>query len=470
MMLLIMSSQAQYDGAANGIAFKFVGVDYNYPINNEGIGWKNATLAGEVTYNRHIMDYLNIAVPLKIGRVDLPIDETNVKDDRFFGSLDVLAQLKYFKETNFIYPYLFAGVGGVLQYTDDVDVNFPVGLGINWRLASHVYLQTQAEYRFATADFRDNAQLSAGLMWILAPPPNAEKEAIKIMDMDGDGVADAEDNCPMAAGPVNLNGCPDTDGDMIVDKDDKCPDSPGTAALMGCPDTDGDGVSDGEDKCPNEPGTAANAGCPLVDSDGDGVPDGEDDCPNIAGLKRFNGCVDRDADGISDNLDACPDLVGVAQFNGCPDTDKDGVADKDDRCPTTAGPVSNNGCPEVKAIREDVKKTLEMAMRSVQFETSRDLLKGVSLPVLDQIAGIMGEYVGYNLRIGGHTDSIGDRASNQKLSEKRAKACYDYLVSKGVSPDRMSHSGYGETQPIADNMYKDGRQKNRRVEFQLYQR
>jgi len=81
---------------------------------------------------------------------------------------------------------------------------------------------------------------------------------------------------------------------------------------------------------------------------------------------------------------------------------------------------------------------------------------------------IMRRYPDYKLKISGHTDSIGSRRPNQKLSEERAKSCYDYIVSKGISPTRLEYQGYGESRPIANNKYKEGREINRRVEFDLY--
>jgi outer membrane protein OmpA-like peptidoglycan-associated protein len=81
---------------------------------------------------------------------------------------------------------------------------------------------------------------------------------------------------------------------------------------------------------------------------------------------------------------------------------------------------------------------------------------------------ILQRYPDYKMRISGHTDSVGSAASNQELSERRAKACYDYLVAKGIDPERLSYEGFGESQPIADNRYREGREQNRRVEFDIY--
>ena len=102
------------------------------------------------------------------------------------------------------------------------------------------------------------------------------------------------------------------------------------------------------------------------------------------------------------------------------------------------------------------------------FETGKAALRATSYPILDQVLDILSRYSDYKLRISGHTDSTGNAESNQALSQNRAKACYDYLVQKGVSPSRMSYIGYGESRPIANNKYASGREQNRRVEFDIY--
>jgi OOP family OmpA-OmpF porin len=65
--------------------------------------------------------------------------------------------------------------------------------------------------------------------------------------------------------------------------------------------------------------------------------------------------------------------------------------------------------------------------------------------------------------IDGYTDSVGTDAYNVKLSDRRAKAVFDYLTSRGVDPARLKSMGYGEANPIADNKTAEGRQQNRRV-------
>jgi len=88
---------------------------------------------------------------------------------------------------------------------------------------------------------------------------------------------------------------------------------------------------------------------------------------------------------------------------------------------------------------------------------------------LDKGVAIMNEHPKIRVAIEGHTDNTGTPAGNQKLSEKRAAAVKAYLAKQGVSEDRMSTSGYGQSKPIADNKTSAGRAANRRVEFKIAQ-
>ena len=300
------------------------------------------------------------------------------------------------------------------------------------------------------------------------------------VDGDGDGVPDNADECPQTPGPANTQGCPDQDGDGIKDSDDNCPNLAGSPLNNGCPednqDSDGDGVPDLIDSCPDRPGLSLYSGCP--DSDGDGIPDHLDNCPDQAGVATNNGCPegqdpsvvannDTDGDGVLDEDDLCPRRPGLAIYNGCPDTDGDGIDDSRDKCPTVAGPVDTEGCPEISASD---RRLLQIAMRSVQFETGRAEIKSQSFNVLRQIGQIMERYPDFDLKIEGHTDNTGDATDNLALSQKRARACYNFLASSNVARSRMTYVGYGETRPIATNETVSGRTLNRRVEFALVPR
>ncbi|MBX3241599.1 MAG: OmpA family protein [Chitinophagaceae bacterium] len=233
----------------------------------------------------------------------------------------------------------------------------------------------------------------------------------------------------------------DSDGDGVPDKDDLCKDEKGTPATNGCPDTDGDGIPDNIDKCPGIPGLSHLSGCPLPDADNDGIPDEEDKCPDVAGVKELDGCP----------LPPPP-----------PDTDGDGVPDVEDKCPTKAGTRENKGCPAIdQTFEEDFRK----AARGIRFDVNSDNINRSSFEALDRVAQLMIENPEMSLDIEGHTDNTGSVRINQVLSGRRALAIKSYLVSKGVSADRMTATGFGSEKPIADNSTEKGRALNRRVEL-----
>ena len=233
-------------------------------------------------------------------------------------------------------------------------------------------------------------------------------------------------------------------------------------------DQDGDGVLDKDDECPTVAGPVENKGCPWGDQDNDGVLDKDDKCPAVAGPAANNGCPweDKDNDGVLDKDDKCPDVAGPKENNGCPwpDTDGDGVADKDDKCPKVKGTLANKGCPEVTT---EVIKTLNDFSKSVLFDSSKATIKPESHDKLEGIVKVMDEYNNANFKLEGHTDSTGNEAKNLQLSKDRAAAVKDYLISKGISADRLSSEGYGITKPIATNKTVEGRAQNRRVEIIL---
>lgn len=288
-------------------------------------------------------------------------------------------------------------------------------------------------------------------------------EACMNTDKDKDGIVDKLDKCPdtPAGVKVTAEGCEvDTDADGIVDSKDKCPTIAGLAKFEGCADTDGDGIQDSEDACPSVAGLAAFKGC--ADTDGDGIQDSEDACPTVAGKAEFGGCADSDGDGIADNKDECPSVAGT--INGCPDKDGDGVADKNDKCPEVAGLATLKGCPEIK---KDVLKKAAVSAQGIFFETGSNVIQKKSYKNLDALALIMKTDPALIAEVQGHTDNVGDAAKNKALSQKRADAVKTYLVSKGVDAARLTAVGYGQEQPVADNKTKEGKAKNRRVEFKL---
>jgi OmpA-OmpF porin, OOP family len=100
----------------------------------------------------------------------------------------------------------------------------------------------------------------------------------------------------------------------------------------------------------------------------------------------------------------------------------------------------------------------------VTFDTGKAKIRSDSFPRLDGVAEYMTHKPSVRIEISGHTDNVGNPKTNKTLSEKRAQACRDYLISKGVAGARIQAVGYGDERPAAPNDTEDGRQKNRRIE------
>lgn len=109
-------------------------------------------------------------------------------------------------------------------------------------------------------------------------------------------------------------------------------------------------------------------------------------------------------------------------------------------------------------------KRRPIVLNNVFFENNKAVLPKVSFSELDKLA-VRLQKSQMKIEIIGHTDDKGDEQKNQKLSEERAKAVVDYLVSKNIKPERLFYKGAGSNKPIASNETEEGRQKNRRVEF-----
>lgn len=110
-----------------------------------------------------------------------------------------------------------------------------------------------------------------------------------------------------------------------------------------------------------------------------------------------------------------------------------------------------------------------IVLENIFFKTNEYVLLKQSFPSLDKLVLQLQSNGKTKIEISGYTDDVGNEAKNQLLSEQRAKSVLDYLVSKGIDGKRISHNGFGSSKPVASNTTKDGRTKNRRVEFLILQ-
>ncbi|WP_417885438.1 OmpA family protein [Zunongwangia sp.] len=399
---------------------------------NTGDHWNILPSVSQLTIGRYIGAGLVAEIDGSINQIDKVGDQD--ADDLAYYSVDASINYSLRSMLNDGWFDPVVGIGGGYTWVGDQDgddlENFDAptlngSVGINFWFTDNLALFVESKYKKAfDPDTGSHFQHSAGLRFAF--------------------------------------GGTDTDGDGIYDKDDECPETPGLAEFNGCPDSDGDGIPDKDDECPNTPGLEEFNGCP--DSDGDGVPDKDDKCPEVAGLLELNGCPDSDGDGIADKDDECPETPGLSEFNGCPDSDGDGVADKDDECPEVAGTVANNGCPEPTV---EIMNELNEYSNTILFDFNKSSIRSESEEALNNITDIMKEYPNTVFHIGGHTDSVGNDEYNLKLSKERAASVREYLTNHGISTDRITSEGYGETKPIATNKTAAGRQENRRVEISL---
>jgi OOP family OmpA-OmpF porin len=148
------------------------------------------------------------------------------------------------------------------------------------------------------------------------------------------------------------------------------------------------------------------------------------------------------------------------------DDDGDGVNNCNDKCPNSqpGQAIGPDGCPV----------PISIDLKGVNFDFDKATLRSDAVSILGEAAEILKRYPDLRVEVAGHTDSKGTDAYNQKLSERRATAVYDYLTGQGVAASRLTGPvGYGEARPIAPNTNADGsdnpegRAKNRRTELNV---
>lgn len=196
--------------------------------------------------------------------------------------------------------------------------------------------------------------------------------------------------------------------------------------------------------------------------------DGSETPPECADWQATSAVArpDDDGDGIENDSDRCPGTPAGVRVDtvGCPiDSDRDGVPDYQDQCLGTpsGASVDARGCEvqKVEKVVIDDKVLFDFDSAELRPEASR---------ILD---GAYRKYKGspavQKVVISGHTCSIGTEEYNRQLSERRANAVRDYLIGKGARASVLEARGMGESEPAASNDTDEGRQQNRRVEFEV---
>ncbi|MDF9796778.1 OOP family OmpA-OmpF porin [Catalinimonas alkaloidigena] len=116
---------------------------------------------------------------------------------------------------------------------------------------------------------------------------------------------------------------------------------------------------------------------------------------------------------------------------------------------------------------QPIAKGKETVLNNIFFDVDKYEIKEISKPELNKVVRFLEENSEISIAINGHTDNQGSADYNLELSAKRAKAVHDYLVDAGISEERLQSRGYGQSKPITSNDTEEGRQKNRRIAFEI---
>lgn len=124
--------------------------------------------------------------------------------------------------------------------------------------------------------------------------------------------------------------------------------------------------------------------------------------------------------------------------------------------------------PPVSAPAVVKKKINDLLIgKTIIFRINSAILLPEGETVLNRVAAILHEDSTVALEVGGHTDNVGPEHVNRVLSEQRAKAVVEYLISQGIAAERLTPRGYGASRPIAESATDEGRQQNRQIEFSI---
>ncbi len=373
-------------------------------------------------------------------------------------------------------PYLFGGIGALHFELKDPSIPYiadgkkdgwtgvvPAGVGLALALGSSAAIEVTGAYNLTfskdlnATTIGKNDPFWSGLVGLVfrgesgsADPDHdgltndQEKEFgtdKNNPDTDGDGLSDGEEVMKYKTSPTKA----DTDGDGLTDGQEV--NQYKTDPLKA--DTDGDGLSDGQEV------TTTKTDPLKADTDGDGLSDGQE----VNTTKTDPLKADTDGDGLNDGQE-------VNKYKTNPlkvDTDGGSVGDGIEVNRGTNPLDPKDDVPKKEEFKVEVGKSI--ALEGVTFASGKATLTPESEATLEKAYNTLYQNPEVVVEIQGHTDNVGKRATNMKLSDARANAVKAWLVAKGIAAERVTTKGYGPDKPVAPNTTKEGKAKNRRIEF-----
>lgn len=299
-------------------------------------------------------------------------------------------------------------------------------------------------------------------------------------DTDGDGLSDYDEIFVHKSDPLKA----DTDGDGISDQVEVVVYK--TSPILA--DTDGDGISDHDEVMDYKTSPFKS------DTDGDGINDFQEITVYITDPFK----ADTDGDSLNDydeitvyktnplkndtDIDRIYDGIEVYTYKTNPlseDSDRDGLGDYQEIFEYSTNPLSRDtdssgvddkteierGTDPVDIEDDVIEVDKVIVLEGIEFEFKKADITPESERRLQKTLKLLYAFPDYTFSLEGHTDDIGSKQFNKKLSFDRANAVKKWLVDRGINPKRLTVKGFGFDRPIATNDTEEGRQRNRRVEF-----
>lgn len=222
---------------------------------------------------------------------------------------------------------------------------------------------------------------------------------------------------------------------------------------------------------------------PAVDYDGDGIYDRIDRCPGTPKgcLVDESGCsIDTDGDGVCDGIDVCLNTPAGEQVDkmGCSATQRAMMKAAKDAPTTTPtetpratpapAPPAQTPSPRVTETERQLVEGGKVRLENIYFESGKATLLPESASSLNEAGEVLEKFVDLEIEVGGHTDTRGSNALNQRLSQARAEAVRQYLLNHfQLKSDNIIALGYGESQPETQERNQEELLRNRRVELRV---